>query len=117
MTAIARMGLFERVLVSRSEKHLQKYRRAAQHMSDDFLHQYYTYLPEIERCYENAGYWHGTGRYHHYHADDSRYEGVDIQRTTRIFESILDAGALNRHTDLWVKYRDGQFKKTVSVAP
>jgi len=113
---IPRMDLPERLLVSRSEKHLRKYRDAAKHMRAEFLHQYYSYLPEIERCYERAGYWHGTGRYHHYHADDSRYQNVDMKRVVDVLESILEEGALTKHTDLWVKFH-GQLKKTVSVAP
>lgn len=110
------MNLFERVLFSRSEKHLRKYRDATKYMRADFLSQYYLYLPDIERCYKRAGYWHGTGRYHYHHANDSRYEEADAQRVVHVLESILDGGALTRHQDLWVKY-EGQFKKTVSVAP
>ncbi len=110
------MDLPERLLVSRSEKHLQKYRDAAQRMHAEFLQQYYSYLPEIERCYEQAGYWHGTGRYHYYHANDSRYENVDASRVENVFESILEKGALTKHQDLWVKY-GGQLKMTVSIAP
>ena len=110
------MNLSERFLISRSEKHLRKYRGAATHLRTEFLRQYHSYLPEIERCYESAGYWHGTGRYHHHHAVDSRYEAVDMKRVVHVLESILEEGALTEHTDLWVKI-DGQLKKTVSVAP
>ena len=74
------MDLFESLLVSRSEKHLRKYRDTGKCMRAEFLHQYHSYLPEIEICYERAVYWHGTGRYHHYHADNSRYEDVDMKR-------------------------------------
>lgn len=110
------MDLAERFLVSRSEKHLQKYRGATQGLDPYFLQQYQEFLPEIERCYERAGYWHGTGRYHYQHASSSRYEGVNTERVVNVLESILEQGALTQHTDLWVKF-DGQIKKTISLAP
>ncbi|MBC7837014.1 hypothetical protein H7X87_04560 [Acetobacteraceae bacterium] len=110
------MNLAERLLVSRSEKHLQKYRDAAKHVHTEFLRQYYAYLPEIESYYDQAGYWHGTGRYHYYHGDDSRYEGVNTKHVVNVLESILDHRALTGHQDLWIT-GDGKFEKTVSVAP
>ncbi len=113
---IPQMDLPERLLISRSEKHLQKYRDAAKCMRADFLRQYHSYLPEIERCYQRAEYWHGTGRYHHYYADHSRYEDVDTKRVVNVLESILEDGALTKHEDLWVRF-DGQLKKTISLAP
>jgi hypothetical protein len=111
------MNVFKAFLVSRSEKHLQKYRGARGHMRAEFLNAYNLYLPDIEQCYAHAGYWHGTGRYQYYHARTSRYEDADAQRVRPIFESILDAGALTTHAqESWVSY-DGQDLKTVSVAP
>lgn len=110
------MDLIERLLVSRSEKHLQKYRDAAKCARVDFLRQYHSYLPEIESCYQLAEYWHGTGRYHHYHAGHSRYEGVDTNRVVNVLESILEDGALTQHEDPWVRF-GGQLKKTISLAP
>lgn len=110
------MSLPERLLVYRSEKHLQKYRDAAKNVRSEFLQQYQTYLPAIERCYTSAGYWHGTGRYHYYHANDSRYEEATQERVVDVLASILNEGALTGHQDLWVKV-GGQYRKTVSVAP
>jgi hypothetical protein len=110
------MDLLKRFLVSRSEKHLQKYRDAAKDVRPEFLQEYLSYAPLIEKCYAQAGYWHGTGHYHYHHAGDSRYEGVDAKRVTNVFESILKEGALTKHQDLWVRV-DGQFRETVSVAP
>jgi hypothetical protein len=110
------MNLPKRLLVSRSEKHLQKYRDAAKAIRPEFLQEYLSHLSLIKTCYAQAGYWHGTGRYHYYHANDSRYEDADGKRLVSVFESILKDGALTRHQDLWVRV-DGQFKKTVSVAP
>lgn len=110
------MGIAEKFLLARSERHLRKYRESAKHLRDDFLRQYQSYIPELERCYAEAAYWHGTGRYHYHHANDSRYEEADSNRIMHVLESILDSGAIARHQDLWVTY-NGQLKKTVSVAP
>ncbi|MDO8518209.1 MAG: hypothetical protein Q7S26_02885 [bacterium] len=110
------MRLVDKLLVSHGERHLARYRNGAAQLHPDFLQAYYSYLPEIERCYKKASYWHGTGRYHYYHADDSRYEGIGAKRVVNVLESIFDEGALVGHQDLWTKI-NGEFKKTVSVAP
>jgi hypothetical protein len=111
------MSLFKNLLVARSERHLRKYRGPTNSPHGEFLRQYHSYLPLIERCYTHAGYWHGTGRYQYRHARESRYENSDSHCVANVFESILDAGALQTHRqELWVTH-DGEFKETVSVAP
>lgn len=109
------MSVFENLLIAHSERYLAKYRQSALQTDDDFRLQYESYLPELQRCYAEAGFWHGTGRYHHLHENDSRFENAREGRVLNIFESIISKGGLNNHADLW--YNDEQLGKTVSVAP
>lgn len=109
------MSFFEKIIVAHSEKYLSKYRESALHIRNDLRLEYESYLPELHRCYSEAGFWHGTGRFHYIHQNDSRYEGMKKGHVLNIFESILTHGGLNNHQDLW--YNEEQFQKTVSVAP
>ena len=109
------MSVFENLLIAHSEKYLAKYRESATHARDEFLREYESYIPQLQHCYAEAGFWHGTGRYHYLNPDDSRFENSNGSRTLNIFESILTNGGLNNHQDLW--YHDEQLKKTVSIAP
>ena|SRR3989344_5650250 len=108
------MNLLDQFIVSRSERYLARYRNDAAHVRTEFLREYYSYLPDIEQCYRRAGYWHGTGRYHYYRANDSRYEGVGEERVVDVLVSVLKHGGLTGHQDLWVTV-DKHYKKTVSV--
>jgi len=85
-------------------------------MQAELRDKYVEYLPQIEKCYKAAGYWHGTGRYHYRHAEDSRYEGAGKGEVTDVLASIIIKEGLTAHEDLWITI-DGQHKKTVSVAP
>jgi hypothetical protein len=109
------MSVFENLILDHGEKHLAKYRQSAVYARAEFLREYESYLPEIQRYYTEAGFWHGTGHYHYLNANDSRYENAAKDRVLNIFESILAKGGLSNHEDLW--YNDGQSIKTVSVAP
>jgi hypothetical protein len=111
------MNVLERFLISQSERHLQKYRGAQGRLRSDFLEQYHAYLPEIERQYARAGYWHGTGRYQYGRAREARDTKVDTHTVVNVLESIVDAGGLEaRHQERWVTY-NGKDVETVSVAP
>lgn len=108
------MNLFEYVVWSRGEKHLASYRDNAKNVSSTLRATYKSYLPHIQRTYPQATYWHGTGRYHYYNSNDSRYASnggiVDV------LESILATRELSGHHDLWFQ-PGGKNIETVSVAP
>lgn len=111
------MNLFEQFLISRSERHLKKYRESAKRTSTEFLQQYNSYLPDIERVYTHASYWHGTGKYQYRHARGSRIEKIETPGVVNVLESILNSGALETHIqEHWVTH-DGGLKETVSLAP
>lgn len=92
------------------------YRHKAAHVSEQLKHRYQSYLPDMQRHYTEATYWHGTGRYHYYHPSDSRYEGVASGQVVDVLESIVADGGLAAHQDLWVRI-NGKFLKTVSLSP
>lgn len=110
------MTLFEQLVVRHGEKHLARYRRGAAQVSANLKCEYQSYLSEIQRHYTQAAYWHGTGRYHYYRRDDSRYEGDNSERVVDVLESIIASGGLSAHQDLWVRI-NGRFLKTVSLSP
>ncbi len=107
------MGIIGTFILSRSEKHLARYRRDAESVKKELAHEYEAYLPTIERCYDKATYWHGTGRYHYVHSGNSRFFGLtDNERIVDILNSIAESGGLIAHQDLWAGVG-----KTVSLAP
>lgn len=105
-----------RLFLNHSEKHLLKYRQQAEGVRNERWRDYSQYLPLLEKCYEQAVYWHGTGHYHYRHPNDTRYGAVEHIDIVNVLESILSNRGLNGHQDLWVQI-NSHFKKTVSVAP
>jgi hypothetical protein len=71
-------------------------------LQDDFGNAYADLLPAIERCYRDAQYWHGTGRYHYRLQGSSRYDGTQAE-IDDIFASILRNGLLP-HRDTWIDF-------------
>lgn len=110
------MQLVNRFVIYRSEKHLERYRDGARNADREFLAQYRSYLPHIQRCYAEAGFWHGTGRYHYIRTNDTRYEQNGTERLVDVLTSIALNGGLVGHEDLWIT-PDGAPRKTVSLAP
>lgn len=110
------MTLFEQFVVWRGEKHLARYRHTATGVSSQLKHTYQSHLPDMQQRYMQAAYWHGTGRYHYYNPNDSRYEGVKSEHVVDVLESIVARGGLSAHQDLWVRI-NGAPLKTVSLSP
>lgn len=102
----------EKIIVTRAEKILLPYRRQAVQSREIFSAQYNTYLPQLTELYKRTTYWHGTGRYHYQHKNESRYESVSTDSITDILSSILTTGGLEPHHDPWIKSGG----KTVSLA-
>ena len=95
---------------------MEPYRRRAEELRLELENEYLSYLPILEECYSSASYWHGTGHYHYYHSNDSRYGTVDTTRTVDVLASIINHKGLTGHQDLWVVV-GGKTLKTISLAP
>ncbi len=110
------MRILEEFVLTRSERHLERYRNAARGIRVGFREEYESFLPQIERSYREAGYWHGTGRYHYWRRGDARYKIVGADSMADVVESILRNRAITSHQDLWTATKE-QHGATVSVAP
>lgn len=102
----------EQLIIKGAEKKLQPYREQAEVFKQEFSDQYQIYVPHIITLYDRATHWHGTGRYHYQHKEDSRYAELHENKTVDILAAIVDFNGLKPHTDPWIDSGD----KTVSLA-
>lgn len=102
----------EQLIIKKADRKLQPYRKQAESVEQDFAEQYQKYLPQITTLYTQTTHWHGTGRYHYQHHNESRYEAVCTDNVTDILASILKTGGLEPHRDPWINSGG----KTVSLA-
>ncbi|MFZ1019606.1 MAG: hypothetical protein WAN61_01245 [Minisyncoccia bacterium] len=107
------MNIFNKVVISEAEHILKPHRKKAEVFKNDNFTEYQKYLPLINEKYKELFYWHGTGRFHYHHANESRYEEKDQNQYVDIIESILGNG-LTPHFDPFIKV-NGQYIKTISL--
>jgi hypothetical protein len=60
---------------------------------------YKNYIPVLKKCYKDAYYWHGTGRFHYEIKGNSKYDGVDFTKTYDVLESIIKSGGISPKLD------------------
>ncbi len=101
----------EKLILKKAEKRLRPYRIQAESVKQERAAQYQQYVPQITTLYARATHWHGTGRYHYRHQEDSRYQGLGDD-SVDILTEIIESGGLKPHQDPWI-YSGG---KTVSLA-
>lgn len=94
--------MFERIILTRAEAQLARYRTQAEMFKVLHAAEYREYLPRIEHCYKRAVYWHGTGRYHYTHQEGSRYERAPAGGLLDVLDSILKHNGLTPHQDPWI---------------
>lgn len=102
----------EQLILRKAEKRLLPYRKQVRSLDIDVIAQYQDCLTQIENLYKQTTHWHGTGRYHYKHGNDSRYEAVVTDETTDILEGVLTSNGLAPHHDPWIDSNG----KTVSLA-
>lgn len=78
--------------------------------------QYQKYLPLLNRCYSEAHYWHGTGRFHYKLKGKSKYAGVDNSQTFDVLDSIIQCGGLAPKYDPFILV-DGKLGESISLSP
>jgi hypothetical protein len=93
--------LLEDLILREGEKKLQPYRITADSLKRE-SEAYQEYLHRIQRAYEKATYWHGTGRYHYQYEGDSRYTTVSTDSVLDVLNSILEEDGLRPHLDPWI---------------
>ncbi len=101
----------EKLILKKAEKRLQLYRIQAEVTKEAWAIQYQQYALQITALYALATHWHGTGRYHYRHQEDSRYQDVQ-EDIVDILTKIIESGGLKPHTDPWINSGG----KTVSLA-
>src|SRR5258708_18751676 len=77
---------------------------------------YQNYLPVINSCYEEAYYWHGTGRYHYKLKGESKYDGIDFSQTYDVLQSIIDYGGITPKFDPVVTV-NRKYINSISLTP
>jgi hypothetical protein len=92
----------EQFILKQAEKGLAKSRITGESLKKKLETEYQNYLPRIKECYEQAEYWHGTGRYHYGHSDESRYESTNADGTLDVLGSIATSDGLTPHHDPWI---------------
>jgi len=92
----------EKIILNKAEKKLTPYRERAELVKQEQSDQYQKYLPQITALSTKTTHWHGTGRYHYKHQEESRYKEVRTDTTTDILSSILDSNGLRPHIDPWI---------------
>ena len=92
----------ERIIIRKAERKLQPYRIRAESVKQELADQYQKYAPQIATLYTETTHWHGTGRYHYKHQEESRYEEVCTDTVTDILSSILKSNCLRPHIDPWI---------------
>lgn len=102
----------EKLIIRKAEKKLLPYRKQAELVKKEFIDQYQEYLLQITTLYTQTTHWHGTGRYHYQHQNESRYEAVCTDNITDVLEAILKTNGLEPHLDPWINSGG----KTVSLA-
>lgn len=105
--------MFQKLIFLIAKQYLKPIHNLASH---PLYSEYLNYLPILEKCYQRAHYWHGTGRYHYKPRGKSKYEGVDNSQTYDILESIVDAGGITPKYDPFISVNGG-FGETISLTP
>lgn len=102
----------EKLIIKQAEKKLLPYRTNAKSFKQEKAAEFQHYLPQISALYTQTTHWHGTGRYHYQHSDDSRYKNINDDTLIDILDAILGSGGLKTYIDPWINSGD----KTVSLA-
>lgn len=108
------MTFLEKLVLARGERRLAPFRIQAALARDEHATLYAQYLSQIETAYARATHWHGTGRYHYEHADNSRYAN-NTHATLDVLGSIAANGGLRPHFDPWLPV-EGKCRESVSLA-
>jgi hypothetical protein len=111
------MNIIERILVKNGNRSLLKSKSLGRQLVDSGFVGYSEYLSTINDCYQKIGYWHGTGRYHYSHKNNSRYEDIDFSVTIDILESILTEGGMRPHREPWLEKIQRINTATISLSP
>lgn len=102
----------EQRIIAKAEKKLLPYRIEAERFKSEQREVYEHYFPCIQKCLEEATYWHGTGRYHYQYQGESRYESVRADALLDVLGSLVEQDGLIPHHDPWIDSGG----KTVSLA-
>jgi hypothetical protein len=92
----------EQLILKQAEKRLQSPRVQGESLKKSLETEYQKCFPRIKNCYEQAAYWHGTGRYHYAHSGESRYESGNAEGTLDVLDSIIKNDGLMPHADPWI---------------
>lgn len=110
------MNYIERIVLRKGEKELESFRLTENILKTPEFSSYSQYLPLIKSCYEQASYWHGTGRYQYSYLGDSRYGEIDFKNKFDILASVLEDGGLKPHFEPWLKKIE-ILSPTISMTP
>ncbi len=111
------MNLFDNIVIWNGERKLKPFRSQAEILKRGEFKSYSEYFPIIEQCYKNASYWHGTGRLHYSHTENSRYETNGKTGYLDILDSIINMGGITPHSDNWFKRIERKDFDTISFTP
>lgn len=111
------MNIIDRYIINKAERRLRPFRNRQEVLKKPEFAKYAEYEPVIDKCYKDATYWHGTGRYQYSHANDTRYENVDFKKHIDILELILKEGGLKPHHEPWLKKIQNIQAPTISMSP
>lgn len=105
-------SLFEKLALNVASKRIAKPDLTTHSLSS----LYQKYLPLLKKSYNDAFYWHGTGRFHYKVTGKSKYDGVDHTQTYDVLQSIIDAQCLAPKYDPFVAFNK-KFGETISLSP
>lgn len=109
------MTLREKYIVWYAEKKLKRFNVSESSFPKaEGVTSYDAMRPQIAKLYEQAAYWHGTGRFQYLPKGKSKYEGVSHAQLHDVLESIISFGGLMPHYDPWILV-NGVHQNTTSL--
>ncbi|MCC6323297.1 hypothetical protein IT400_00740 [Candidatus Nomurabacteria bacterium] len=114
------MNYFQSIILNIQKKTLRAFLADETILQQDEFKEYGAMFPEIQDCYKEVGYWHGTGRYRYGKGTLSRYDDVGSKQISDMLESIISEGGLKPHKEPWLYKIDKigiKSNKTTSLTP
>ncbi len=111
------MNIFKEAVIFITNSHLNKSRKAIDmYLSKhpDFKNNFDKDFVTLNKIYQEAYYWHGTGRYQYKTIGNSKYESVSTKQKFDVLENIFKEGGLRPHEDPWIK-TNGEYSRSIST--